>query len=41
MATYRNPNQSLMQSEHYDEIEKEMFIKSGKKTKTSPPEKLC
>jgi len=28
-ATYRNTYESLMQSEHYDEIEKEMFIKSG------------
>ena len=29
MATYRNIYESLMQSEHYDEIEKEMFLKSG------------
>jgi len=28
-ATYRNTYESLMQSEHYDEIEKELFIKSG------------
>jgi len=29
MATYRNTYESLMQSEHYDEIEKDLFIKSG------------
>lgn len=27
--TYRNPHESLMQSEHYEEIERDMFIKSG------------
>jgi len=29
MATYRNTYESLMQSEHYSEIEKELFIFSG------------
>ena len=29
LATYRNAYENLMQSEHYDEIEKEMFLKSG------------
>ncbi|MDR0436815.1 MAG: radical SAM peptide maturase [Bacteroidales bacterium] len=29
MATYRNTYESLMQSEHYDEIEKDLFLKSG------------
>ena len=28
-STYRNTYESLMQSEHYDEIEKDMFIKSS------------
>ena len=29
MATYRNVGESLHQSEHYDEIERDMFIRSG------------
>lgn len=29
MKTYRNSEESLYQSEHYDEIEKDMFIKTG------------
>jgi len=28
-STYRNSNESLMQSEHYDEIEKKMFLNSS------------
>lgn len=28
-ATYRNPHESLMQSEHYEEIERDMFINVG------------
>jgi uncharacterized protein len=29
MKTYRNSEESLHQSEHYDEIEKDMFLQSG------------